>query len=95
MEETGKERGRATEKLQAATSVIFENKQDAQIEREGWRGAFLMQEKSTQARGTGTHRKRRTIDGNFVAHREGELALTVDRCKKLDYLRSSRYHHGN
>ena len=38
MEETGKERGRATDKLQAAISVIFENKQDAQNERGSERG---------------------------------------------------------
>ena len=34
MEETGKDRG-AAEKVQSATSAIFENKRDAQKEREG------------------------------------------------------------
>ena len=38
MEETGKERGGATDKSHAAISVSFENKQDAQKERGRERG---------------------------------------------------------
>ena len=40
MEETGKESGGATDKLQAAISIIFENKQDAHKER-GRERSFL------------------------------------------------------
>ena len=79
MEETGKERGGATNKSspQLLSSLII-NKMHRK--REGLREAFFMQEKSTHTCDIGKHKKRRRTDG-YVAHGEGELVF-IANCYK-------------